>query len=172
MKLVDLGTKRERKKLQYKKGFLVMKLILKAVLMHVAVFSLISSTITEGQEGRSFSFGRKERSSGGELRLLSVNIPQGWDFSANVEYWTTINFEADPKPEINRACFNFSGDGQSCVDVKAKDVTYGSHPFFRVPIHVPVGTKRIDCYAEYIRDGKTHWTNTVTYYVIVLRPKE
>ncbi|MGA2468695.1 MAG: hypothetical protein ABSH06_30690, partial [Thermodesulfobacteriota bacterium] len=105
----------------------------------------------------------------GELRLISVDVLQSGSLSANVEYWTTINFEADHKPEISRACFNFSGDVQSCVDVQAKDVTYGSHPYFRVPIHIPVGSKRIDCYAEYIRDGKTQRTNTVTYYVIVLK---
>jgi len=154
-----------------------MKLILKVVLTNIAVFLVISSfaTITEGQNfslplGKDEPFNPLSR---GGLRLLSVNIPQSWDFSADVEYWTTINFEADPKPEISRACFNFSGGGQSCVDVKAKDVTYGSHPFFRVPIHVPVGTKRIDCYAEYIQDRETKRTNTVTYHVIVLkRPEE
>ena len=151
-----------------------MKLIFKAVLMSIAVLLVISScaTITEGPEGTHLSLGKKEPSSGGELRLLSVDVPQSGNLSANVEYWTTINFEADPRPEIRRACFNFSGDGQSCVDVKAKDVTYGSHAYFRVPIHVPLGTKRIDCYAEYIRDGKTQRTNTVTYYVVVLKKPE
>jgi hypothetical protein len=36
-----------------------------------------------------------------------------------------------------------------------------------------VGTKRIDCYAEYIQDRETKRTNTVTYHIIVLkRPEE
>jgi hypothetical protein len=148
-----------------------MKLILKAVLMNIAVLLVISScaNITEGPEGTPFLLERKQPSNQGELRLISVDVLQSGSLSANVEYWTTINFEADHKPEISRACFNFSGDVQSCVDVQAKDVTYGSHPYFRVPIHIPVGSKRIDCYAEYIRDGKTQRTNTVTYYVIVLK---
>jgi hypothetical protein len=152
-----------------------MKLILIAVLMVVAVLLVISScaTITTGPEGSSISLGKKELPSrAGELRLLSVDVSQTGNLSPNVEYWTTINFEADPKPEISRACFNFSGGGQSCVDVQAKNVTYGSRAYFRVPIHVPVGSKRIDCYAEYIRDGKTHRTNTVTYYAIVLKQPE
>jgi len=152
-----------------------LKLILKAVLMNIAVLLAISScfTITEGPEGSSISLGRKGPSSGGELRLLSMEVPQSGNLSANVEYWASINFETGPKTEIRRACFSFSDDGQSCVDVQAKDVIYGSHLYFRVPIHVPVGTKRIDCYAEYIQDGKTHRTNTVTYYVIILkRPEE
>jgi len=143
----------------------------------MAVFLVISSfaTITEGQNfsiplGKDEPFNPLSR---GGLRLLSMDVPQSWDLSANVEYWTTIKFETDRKPEIHRACFDFSGGGQSCVDVQAKDVTYGSHSYFRVPIHVPVGTKRIDCYAEYIQDRETKRTNTVTYHIIVLkRPEE
>jgi hypothetical protein len=150
------------------------KSVLAIVFISVAVLLVISScaTITEGPEGTTLSFGKKETSSGGELRLLSMDIPQSASFSANVEYWATIDFEADPRPEIRRACFNFSGGGQSCVDVQAKDVTYGARAYFRVPIRVPVGSKRIDCYAEYIQDGKTRRTNTVTYYVIVLKKPE
>jgi hypothetical protein len=151
-----------------------MKLILKVVLTNIAVFLVISSfaTITEGQ---NFSLPLGDKSfnpyrSG--VRLLSMDVPQSWNLSANVEYWATIKFEADLKAEIRRACFDFSGDGQSCVDVQAKNVTYGSHPYFRVPIHVPVGTKRIDCYAEYIQDRETNRTNTVTYHVIVLKRSE
>jgi hypothetical protein len=151
-----------------------MKLLLKAVVMNIAVLLVISSwtTITEGQEGYFNWTSGKEPSSFGELKLLSMDIPQSWNLSRNIEYWATINFEADRNPKIHRACFNFSGGSKSCVDVQAKDVTYASHPYFRVPIHVPVGTKRIDCYAEYIRDGKTQRTNTITYYVIVLKKPE
>jgi len=168
------GDEGEKEVAVWEGGFGVMKFISKAVLLNIAVLLIISScaTITQGPEGTSFSLGKKEPPSGGEFRLLNMDVPQSGNLSANVEYWTTVNFEANPEPEIRRACFNFSGDGQSCIDVRGKDVTYGSHPYFRVPIHVPVGTKRIDCYAEYIRDGKTHRTNTVTYYVIVLKKPE
>ncbi len=143
------------------------------VLISVAFFIVISSyvTVTQGQEGSAL-FPYKQPSSGSTLKLLSVDVPQSGDLSPNIAYWTTINYEADLKPEIRRACFSFSGGGQTCVDVQAKDVTYGSHPYFRVAIHVPAVSKRIDCYAEYIRDGKTHRTNTVTYRVIRLKPKE
>ena len=151
-----------------------MKLVLKAVLMNIAVLLVISSwaITTEGQEGYFNWNSSKEPPSGGELKLLSMDIPQSLNLSTNIEYWATIKFEADRKPEIHKACFNFSGGSQSCIDVQAKDVTYTSHPYFRVPIHVPVGTKRINCYAEYIRGGKTQRTNTVTYYVIILKKPE
>jgi len=149
------------------------KSVLTIVLIGVGIWLVISScaTITEGREGTFSLFGTKGPS-GREFKLLSIDIPLAGNLSADVEYWATINFEADPKPEIQRACFSFSGDRKSCVDVQAKDVTYGSHQYFRVPIHIPVGSKRIDCYAEYIRDGKTHRTNTVTFHVIVLKKPE
>ncbi len=151
-----------------------MNSIFKGVLINIAVLLLISScaTITEGPEGTRFSLGRNEPSRGDELRLLSVDVPQSGNLSANVEYWTTIHFEANPKPQISRACFSFSGGSQSCVDVQPKDVIFGSRPYFRVLIHVLPGTKRIDCYAEYVRDGKTHRTNSVTYHVVVLKKLE
>jgi hypothetical protein len=151
-----------------------MKLVLKGVLKNIAVLLVISSwaTITEGQEGYfNWTLG-KEHSSVGELKLISMDIPQGWSLSPSIEYWATINFEADRDQKIHRACFHFSGGSQSCVAVQAKDVKYASHSYFRVPIHVPVGTKRIECYAEYTRDGKTQRTNTVTYYVIILKKPE
>jgi hypothetical protein len=171
VKVGDREMKGNKKVAVWEGDFLFMKLILKAVLISISVLLVISScaTITEGP---FLSVGREKISSGGELRLLSVDVLQRGNLSENVEYWATINFEADPKPEIQRACFNFSGERQSCVDVQAKDVTYGSHPYFRVLIHVPVGSKRIDCYAEYTREGKTRRTNTVTYYIIVLKKPE
>ena len=149
------------------------KSVLTIVLISVGIWLVISScaTVTEGREGTFSLFGTKGPS-GREFKLLSIDIPLAGNLSADVEYWATINFEADRSPTIHRACFNFSGGSQSCVDVQAKDVTYPSHPHFRVPIHIPVGTKRIDCYAEYIRDGKTQRTNTVTYHVIILKKPE
>jgi hypothetical protein len=149
-----------------------MKSVSGIVLMAVAVFLVISSfaTLTEGQEEGSPLFpSRKKPSSTYELKLLSVDVPQSGNLSPDIAYWTTIHFEANIKPEIRRACFRFSGGSQTCVDVQAKDVIYGFHQYFRVPIHVPAGSKRIDCYAEYIRDGETHRTNTVTYRVIIMK---
>jgi hypothetical protein len=147
------------------------KSVLIIVLTSVAIWLVISSyaTVSTGWE---FSLQGENLSKGNEVKLLSIDILQTGNLSADVEYWVTIKFETASKREISRACFDFQGDGQSCVDVQAKDVRYGSHPYFRVPIHVPAGSKRIDCYAEYIRDEKTYRTNTVTYYVIVLKKPE
>ena len=149
------------------------KSILSIVLISgVVLFAIFScTTMTIGPES-TLSIGTKVSSRGSELKLLNMDIPQTGDLSASVEYWTTIHFETDTKPEIRRACFNFSGGGQSCVDVQGKNVIYGSHPYFRVSIHVPADSKKIDCYAEYTRDGETRRTNTVTYYVVLLKKPE
>jgi len=149
------------------------KAILSIVLISGVFLLVISSctTMTIGPDA-TLSLGTKGSSRGSEPKLLSMDIPQTGQLSPDVEYWTTIHFEADPKPDIRRACFNFSGGSQSCVDVQAKDVSYGARPYFRVSIHVPTGSKRIDCYAEYVRDGETHRTNTTTYYVVVLKKPE
>ena len=144
------------------RSFLTTVLISLGVLLVISCYATLSTGWELWLRGETPSIGD-------QLKLLSMDIPQTGNPSADVKYWATIKFDAGFKPEIRRACFNFSGDRQSCVDVEAKDVTYGH---FRVPIHVPVGSKRIDCYAEYIRDGKTSRSNTITYYVIVLKKPE
>ena len=132
-----------------------MKNVFPIVLISIAVLLTIFSCATVP----------KEPLGGGELRLLNIEVPQMGSLPANVEYFVTINFEANGNPEINRACFYFSGDGLNCVDVQRKDMIYGPHANFRVPIHVPLGSYRLECYAEYIRNGETQRTNTVSSYV-------
>jgi len=148
-----------------------MKLLLKTVLMNIAVWLVISSwaTITKGDEGyfnRNLEMGP---SITGKLKLISMDIPLSWDLSTNTEYWATVKFDADRDQKIQRACFIFSGGSRSCVDVQGKDVTYGSQPNFRVSIRIPAGSKKIECYAEYIQNGETQRTNTITYYLIILK---
>ena len=145
-----------------------MKLLLKAVFINIAVILVISSwaNMSSGWD----LFRRGEISGVGDhLKLISMDIPQILTPTEDVMYWATIKYDSGMKPEIRRACFNFSGIGESCVDVEDKDVTTRN---FRVSIHVPAGTKKIDCYAEYTRDGKISRTNTITYYVITLKKSD
>ena len=88
-----------------------MKLLLRAVLINIAVLLVISSwaTITEGQQPYfNWQFG-DEPSSRDELKLTSMEIPQSWDLSTNMEYWATIKFETDLRimsqnpPQIEQA---------------------------------------------------------------------
>ncbi len=100
-----------------------------------------------------------------ELRLLNLDIPQNGTLSANVEYLITIPFEAAGRPEVKRVCFGFSNDRGYCYSVEPKEVTYGSPGNLRIPIHVPIGSNRLDVYAEYTRNGRTERTNVVSAYV-------
>ncbi len=136
-------------------------LIISIFIPFLAIISWV--TVSPGWE---LPIGGGTKPIGDQLILVSMEVPLTWTPSADVEYWATVKFDTGFKPEIRRACFNFSSAEQSCIDVKAQDVASGH---FRVPIHVPVGTKRIKCYAEYIRDGQTQQTNTITYHVITLK---
>lgn len=145
-----------------------MKLPLKAVLIKMAVLLVISywATVSSGWD---LPIGEGTKPIGDQLKLISMDVPQTWISSVDVKYWATVKFDSGFKPEIRRACFNFTDGKQSCVDVEANNVTSGR---FRVQIHLPAGTKKIDCYAEYIRDGKISRTNTITYHVITLKKPE
>jgi len=151
-----------------RKGFL--SIVLMSVPVLLVIFSC--ATVTTGPEGLSFSLGKKQPPIADDLELLSIDVPHSGNLSANVEYWATIDFVVRSKIAISKACFNFSGGRQNCVDIQAKDVLYGSHTYFRVPIHVPADSKRIDCYVEYILDETAKRTNAVSYYVIVLKKPE
>ena len=101
----------------------------------------------------------------GEMRLLSIDAPQGGGVIANTENWFTINFVAADNPEIRRACFQFLGDSLECVDVRQRYVTLGSRANFRVPLLMPKGEGVLTCYVEYVRNGETQRTNTVSSFV-------
>ena len=99
----------------------------------------------------------------GELRLLSVSVPEKEKIKVHFPFVVDINFEADGYPEIKEACFYFSGDGPQCF--KAKDVNYGSQGPIKVQIHTKnAGSRLLECYVLYIRDGKVQRTNMVKTY--------
>jgi len=127
--------------------------VLTAILMSVAILLAISSCATV----------TKEPLGPGELRLLSLDVPDNGNLKSGLAHWISINFEANDKLEIRRACFTYSGDGPSCVAVK--NVKYGSDAYIEVPLYVRPNTNKLECYVEYVRDGKIRRTNTVLSYV-------
>ena len=94
-----------------------MKKVLTLILMTVAILLAISSCATVS----------KEPLGPGELRLLSMDVSENGNLKTSVAYWVSVNFQADGRPEIRRACFSWSGDGPYCVRVK--DVKYGSDAY-------------------------------------------
>ena len=125
-----------------------MKRISTLILMSVAILLAISSCTMVGK---------------GELRLIDVEVPESQRLRANVQFWVRINFEADGNPEIRRACFFWSGDGPYCVNVK--DVEYGSIAYFQVPLYARLGSDSLQCYVQYVRDGKIQRSNAVASFV-------
>jgi len=121
-----------------------MKGLLNSILMNAAILLAISSCVMVGK---------------GELRLLNIEVPESGRLRTNVQYWVRINFEADGNPEIRKVCFYWSADGPYCVNVK--DVKYGSLAYFQVPLYARVGSNSLQCYVEYVRDGKIQRSNAV-----------
>jgi hypothetical protein len=101
----------------------------------------------------------KEPLASGEVRLLSIDV-LGSGIEANASFAVNIFFEAAGNPEIKRTCFYESGEEPSCFDVSY--LTLGTKRAFQVYLPgVSVGSHRVECYAEYIRDGETRKTNVV-----------
>jgi hypothetical protein len=93
----------------------------------------------------------------GEVRLLKTDIPHEGTIKRNLRFIVNINFEADGKPEIRIACFNWSGDGPYCF--KVADVSYGSPGTIRVePLTKDYGSYALETFVLYVRDGKTQRT--------------
>jgi hypothetical protein len=102
----------------------------------------------------------------GELRLLSTFVPEKENIRVNLPFVVNISFEADGKPEIRTACFEFSGDGPYCF--KAIDVNYGSPGTIKVKIHTKnPGSRLLETYVIYIRGEKIQLTNVVRSHIRV-----
>ena len=127
-----------------------MRSILIAVLMGGVVMLFISSCATVPTEPLT----------SGELRLLSLHVPQREDIKVNFPFVVNINFEADGNPEIRTACFSFSGDGPYCF--KVTDVNYGSPGTIKVQVRAKnSGSHALESYVYYIKDRKVQPTNVV-----------
>ena len=97
----------------------------------------------------------------GELRLLSMLVPEDEQIKVNIPFVVNIKFEADGEPEIRAACFYFSGDGPRCF--KVTDVNYGSPGTIKIQIHAKdPGLTHLECYVGYIRDGKIQPSNMIS----------
>ncbi len=96
----------------------------------------------------------------GELRLLSIDVPEGQRLKAKKPYEVSIHFEAEGEPKIETACFYWSGDGPHCF--KVKDVNYGSPGTVRVKVWTnSPGEYVLEIYVVYLRDGKPEKSNVI-----------
>jgi hypothetical protein len=101
----------------------------------------------------------KEPLASGEVRLLTMDV-LGAGIRSNTSFAVNIFFEAVGRPEMKRACFYESGKGPYCFDVSY--VAFGTKRVFQVQLPgVNIGSHRVECFAEYIRDGETRKTNVI-----------
>ena len=85
---------------------MIMKSLLISLLMGVAVLLGISSCATVPKPLAP-----------GELRLLSMLVPEKENIRLHLPFIVNISFEADGEPEIKAACFYFPDDGPHCFKV-------------------------------------------------------
>jgi hypothetical protein len=90
-------------------------------------------------------------------------VPEKEKIKVSLPFVVNISFEADGQPEIRNACFYFTGDGPHCF--KVTDVDYGSPGTVKVQIYTKSpGSRLLEGYVLYIRDGKIEQTNVVSTY--------
>ncbi len=109
----------------------------------------------------------KEPLASGEVRLLSMNVV-GAGLEAYSSFAINVFFEAAGNPKIKRVCFYESRRLQYCFD--ESDVSYftlGTKRAFQVRLPgIGPGSHRVECYAEYLRDGEIRRTNVVFTQII------
>jgi hypothetical protein len=104
----------------------------------------------------------KEPLASGEVRLLSMDVP-GAAIENETSFGVNVFFEAIGNPQLKRACFFESGEEPYCFDVSGLSYApLGGKKAFKVYLPgLSAGSHRVECYAEYIRDGETRKTNVV-----------
>jgi hypothetical protein len=103
----------------------------------------------------------------GEVRLLKIDIPHEGSIKRSLPFVVDLKFEADGKPEIKTACFNWSGDGPYCY--KVAEVNYGSPGAIRVePLAKEHGSYALETYVIYIRDGRTQRTKVISTQINII----
>ncbi len=117
--------------------------------MGVAVLVVISSCATT------------ESLREGELRLLKIEVPENGNLRLGHDYKFNIQFESDGSAEITRAVCLCADSGPRTY--KPEDVRYGS---LRGSLSLylgayDAGSQRLECYVDYVSDGKKHRSNSV-----------
>ena len=108
----------------------------------------------------------------GEVRLLSVQA-QGTDVvRVAIPFVVNINFQADGNPEIKKACFLWSGEGPYCVNVTDKDYVEAKKIQVKTtnPGTMLSGSHTLECYFQYVYNGKTITTNVVNTHIFLRLP--
>ncbi len=104
----------------------------------------------------------KEPLAPGGIRLLSMDVV-GAGVEADVPFAINVLFEASDHPKIKRACFYEQGEEPLYFDaLEISYATLGTKRTFQVRFPgLRAGFHRVECYVEYIRDGRTVKSNVI-----------
>jgi len=106
----------------------------------------------------------------GEVKLLGIEFQKFGDIRAKFSSVVNINFEADGRPEMTRACFHWASDGPFCYMVTNVNYGWGTIKVdLPIPPFISSGSYTLKSYVLYIRDGKQLRTNIVGTQVYVTK---
>lgn len=119
------------------------------VLTGVTVLLLISSCATTKPLGE------------GELRMLKMQVPENGNLRVIGTYRFTFHFEADGSAEIIRVVCTCADSGPRIY--RPEDVRYGSQrgSFSLWTTAYTYGSQRMECYVDYVSEGKRKRSNSV-----------
>ncbi len=104
----------------------------------------------------------------GEVRLVSMNVV-GAGLEARSSFAVNIFFEAAGNPQIIKVCFYETRQWwRYCFDLSDRSYfTLGTRKGFQIWLPgIGPGSHRVECYAEYVRDGEIRNTNVVFTQII------
>jgi hypothetical protein len=146
----------------FARRFIFMRSVLIAILFGGIVLMQVSSCATVP----------KEPLGSGEVRLLSIDL-MGAGLAEYTSFAVNVFFESSGPAQIKRACFYESSRERYCFDLS--DVSYftlGTKRALQVRLPgIRAGSHRVECYAEYIRDGEIRRTNAVFTQIIAVPSK-
>jgi len=119
-----------------------------SVLMGVAVLLVISSCATT------------EPLHEGELKLLNMQVPENGNLRIGHPYKFNFSFKSDGSAEIIRAVCICADTGPRAY--RPEDVRYGSLGNFSLWLSAcAYESHRLECYVDYVSDGKRQRSNSV-----------
>lgn len=126
-----------------------MKQILITILINYILFSIPScATLPD------------EPLSKGELRLIRIETPEGESLHANLPFMVKITFQSEGTPNIQKACFYWSGDGPYCYRVS--NINYEPQGNFTVWLRIDKGgIYNLECYVQYLYGSELRASNII-----------
>ncbi len=104
----------------------------------------------------------------GELRLLRMQVPENGNLRLGHAYKFNFNFESNGSPDIIRAVCTCIGGVQV---YRPEGISYGSQGRFVLWLYAcDYDSHRLECYVDYVSEGKRRRSNSVYGLVYGMNP--